>query len=429
MTEDFLQFIWKFGLFDRSGMFTDTGETVEVIALGEHNQDAGPDFLNSRIRIGNTLWAGNVEVHVSSSDWQDHGHDRDKAYDNVILHVVYRHNRPVTRSTGEAIPCVELSFPNALYENYRILVQRQDGLPCRNRIGQIDRVILHLWLNALVVERLQQKADFIRELLEMTRNNWEEAFYISLAHTFGFSLNAIPFESLARSLPWMVIERHRSNAFQLEALLLGQAGFLPEEKLKGGYPIRLQQEYWYLRHKYNLKPMEKHLWKFLRLRPVNFPTIRIAQFAALLSQTEGLFSHVVGSRLEDLGPLFQARASSFWDTHYTFETASPVRTKRIGKEAFQVIVINAVIPFLFVYGQRSGREEMKERALDWLNRLPPERNRWISRWQAANIQAISAFYSQGLIQLSTRYCSRKRCLFCSVGSQVIRSTHPATDAK
>jgi hypothetical protein len=280
MTEDFLHFIWKYGLFERNGMVADNGEEIQVIGLGIHNTDAGPDFLNARIKIGYTTWAGNVEIHQRSSDWLNHRHHADKAYDNVILHVVYKHNQPVQRRTGEVIPTVELRFNTDLYENYCFLLAQKDSLPCRDKIRKVDPLIIDLWLNALVVERLQQKTQYITGLLDQYKNNWEEVFFINLARTFGFGLNAIPFEMMAKSISLSCLARHRNSRKQLEAILLGQAGFLEEAILFSDYYAELQREYLHLKNKYNLKPVEKHLWKFLRLRPVNFPTLRIAQFAA-----------------------------------------------------------------------------------------------------------------------------------------------------
>ncbi len=420
MTEDFLHFIWKYGLFERAGMTSDTGEEVQVISLGEHNTNAGPDFLNARVKIGRTTWAGNVEIHLYSSEWTEHGHQINKAYDNVILHAVHRHNQTVTRSGGEIIPTIELHFNPALFDNYRILLNGRGNLPCQSRIKSMDPFLLDLWLNSLVVERLQQKSEFICGLLDKYKNNWEEVFYINLARSFGFGLNATPFEMLARSISLLQLSRSRNSIFQLEAMLMGQAGFLNDAEMFSGYYSELRQEYLHLQKKFGLKPVEKHLWKFLRLRPVNFPTLRIAQFAAVLANHENLFSKILDcDEIACLWKDFNVQASSFWNTHYTFETMSPARIKAIGTDAFRVIVINAVIPFLFVYGQRSGQEAYRDRALEWLNQLPAENNRLVTRWKNAGIKAESAFCSQGLLQMSKNYCNRKRCLACSIGMNII----------
>jgi hypothetical protein len=420
MSEDFLVFIWKYGLFDRSGMIADTGEEIQVISLGEHNTNAGPDFLNSRIKIGDTTWAGNVELHVQSSDWFNHHHQEDKSYDNVILQVVHHCNQPVKRSNGEIIPTVKLKYNEDLYENYRNLMNHEGFMPCDRKIKLIDPFLLECWISSLVVERLQQKTEYIGSLLLQLKNNWEEAFYISLARTFGFGLNSIPFEMLARSVSLLTLSRHRNNLFQLEAILMGQAGFLNEAQLFSGYYNDLRKEYLHLKHKYNLKPVEKHLWKFLRLRPVNFPTIRIAQFAVLLYKTDCLFSKVLAcSDMNDLYRYFDFKASAYWDTHYTFETHSPMKIKTLGTDAFNIIQINSVVPFLFLYGKMNNCEELKERALEWLNQLPPEKNRITSRWTQNNIAVTSAFHSQGILQLNKAYCNRKKCLACTIGMHII----------
>ena len=422
MTEYFLHFIWKYGLFDRNGMFTDTGEEVHVTGLGEHNTDAGPDFLNARVRIGSTNWAGNVEIHLRSSDWITHKHQHDKAYDNVILHVVHSYDRPVTRNNGEIVPTVVLTFDNQLYDNYCKLLAQHQGLSCHDKIRKVDPLIVDVWLNSLVIERLQQKTGHIAGLLSQYINNWEEVFYICLARTFGFGLNAMPFEMTAASIPYACIARHRNNLMQVEAILMGQAGFLEEALLFNSYYVDLRNEYIHLKKKYGLRPVAKHLWKFLRLRPVNFPTIRLAQFAAILQKSEGLFSKVLAcEKTSELSALFDVSASCFWDTHYTFNTESPVVHKKIGNEAINTIIINAVIPLLFIYGKLKGNDLLKDRTLQWLNQIPPERNRVINRWTAYGIEPASAFYSQGILQLVNTYCNRKRCLACSIGTHLITS--------
>jgi hypothetical protein len=420
MTEDFLHFIWKYGLFDREDLLADTGEPVQVITLGEHNTDAGPDFLNARIKVGATLWAGNVEIHMKSSDWQGHQHQVDKAYDNVILHVVYQNNQPVHRNSGEMIPTLELRFDAGLYDAYCQLLARKRELPCGDRITKVDPLITELWLNSLVVERLSDKTRHLSTLLEAYRNDWEEVFYISLARSFGFGLNATPFELLARSLPLSHLARHRGNPLQMEALLFGQAGFLDQGKLFDPYSEALRREYNHLKHKYNLTAMEKHLWKFLRLRPVNFPTIRIAQFAALMGRPERLFSQVLACHdIAEVSGLFNVQASQFWNNHYTFETLSPVMPKNFGTAAVQILIINTVVPFLFLYGKSTALEDLKEKALSWLGMLPAEDNRLVNRWKDCGMKVSNAFDTQGVIQLVNLYCNRKRCLACSVGSHII----------
>ncbi|HLO61313.1 MAG TPA: DUF2851 family protein [Bacteroidales bacterium] len=421
MTEDFLHFIWKYGLFDRDSMISDTGENVSVTVLGEHNADAGPDFLNARVKIGDTIWAGNVEIHLRSSDWNLHKHKTDKAYDNVVLHVVHHYDQPVARSTNEPVPTVILKFDERLYDNYCSLLNQKKTVLCQDKIRAVDPLIIDVWLNSLVIERLQQKTEYLSSLMMQLKNNWEEVFYINLARSFGFGLNSLPFELMARSLPLTYLLRHRDNALQCEALILGQAGFLEEAVLFSDYYSQLRNEYIHLKKKFNLKPIEKHMWKFLRLRPVNFPTIRLAQFANLIHNTENLFSAFMScTRVDEICNLLHARASIFWDTHYSFDTLSRKQEKNLGAEAANTIIINALMPFLFIYGKQTGRDEIKERAVTWLMQMPAENNRITGRWEDSGVRASSAFYSQGLIQLSNSYCAKKRCLACSIGIQVVK---------
>lgn len=419
MTEEFLHFIWKFGLFVREGMIADTGERVEVIGLGEHNSDAGPDFLNTRIKIGNTVWAGNTEIHLSSSDWSAHKHHIDKAYDNVVLHAVGHYDHPVVTSKGVTVPTVVLRFDDRLYKNYRQLLENK-GMACHPEIRGVDPLVIEMWLNSLVVERLQQKTDHIAELLKNYRNDWEEVFYIVLARSFGFGLNADPFELTARSLPYSKVMRHSDNLREIEALIIGQAGFLSDAVLFNDYYQELRTEYIHLSRKYNLKPIPGHLWKFLRLRPVNFPTVRLAEFSALLYKSEGLFSSVMSSNnLNELLSLLDVRASDFWTTHYTFDTPSRYSVKRPGSASVNILIINTVIPFLFIYGQMTGNETLKEKAINLLSAMPPENNRITRRWEKYGLKADSAFITQGIIQMNNNYCQKKKCLACPIGAKII----------
>jgi hypothetical protein len=421
MTEEFLHFVWKYGLFDRTGLLADTGESVEVIRLGEHNPDAGPDFLNARIRIGGTLWAGNVELHIRSSDWFAHGHHTDPAYDNVILHVVHQYNRIVTRTDAAVIPSVRLPVGAELYERYRTLIARKGRIACEDRMPLTDPFIRESWLHALAVERLSEKAGFVTGLLHHYRGDWEETLYVALARAFGFGINATPFEMTARALPLAVIRRHSHNRLQTEALLMGQAGFLKPDQPEGGYAWRLHKEYRYLAAKYTLSPVDPGLWKFLRMRPMNFPTVRLAMFADLM-HTPAHFSRIVSCReISDLRRIFSIGAHGFWNVHYTFEKVSEPGGKMLGEEAFQSIVINAVIPVLFQYGNMEGKEELKERALGWLGSLPAERNRIVGDFARCGLGSSSALHSQAVLQLWKMYCSRKRCLSCTLGSQWITS--------
>ncbi|MBN2480644.1 MAG: DUF2851 family protein [Bacteroidales bacterium] len=422
MTEAFLHFVWKYGLFEHNNIFTDQGEPVEIIRPGEQNADAGPDFINARIKINHIVWAGNVEIHIRSSDWYRHNHHNNKAFDNVILQVVYRHDRPALRTNREHIPTLILSFNGHLYETYCNLMGYKGWISCRDKIQSIDPFIFKCWLSTLVIERLQEKTENVLLLLEQLTNNWEEAFYVHLARSFGFGLNNTPFEMLARSLPLKYIARHKESLFQTEALLFGQAGFLEEQGDRDAYYIALQGEYRHLRRKYGLKPLEKHLWKFLRVRPVNFPIVRISQFAAVMNHSVHLFSSMLECRnLETFYKMFKAGTSDYWETHYIFNAISSRKAKNLGYESINILIINTVIPFLFIYGTVFNDEGLKSRAVELLDHLPPEQNRIVKYWSGLGFKASSAFYTQDLIQLANGYCARKRCLACSVGIKIIKS--------
>jgi hypothetical protein len=291
MTEDFLHYIWKFKLFDLAGLCTMDGVPVEVIKAGDHNFDAGPDFFNARLRIGETLWAGNVEVHIRASDWNRHGHQSDKAYDNIILHAVYEADIPLLRASGERIPTIEMKsrIPLRHFQAYMNFKQSSDWIPCEKQFASVPDLVVNASLDRMLAERLEKKSLSILFSLQNNHNNWEETFYQALARNYGFKTNAEPFELLARSLPSLVLAKHKNSLLQVEALLFGQAGML-EDHYEDKYMSSLQNEYIFLRQKFRLEPIPLHLWKYLRLRPVNFPAIRIAQFASLVFHSSHLFS-------------------------------------------------------------------------------------------------------------------------------------------
>src|SRR3984957_18102260 len=296
--EDFLHYIWKFRLFDRADLKTTDGEELEIYSAGMHNSDSGPDFQNARIRIGDTTWAGNVEVHLSSSDWKKHGHTTDTSYENVILHVVFRDNMPLVLPGGRKVPTLELQnrIPDELYNRYhKLIFGNQTIIPCEASISSVDTLTLHNWLTRVLIERMEKKSAAVISALDLNRGDWEETFYQFLAANFGFKTNALPFELLAKSLPQNILAKHKNNSLQIEALIFGQAGFL-NETFADEYPQKLKAEYEFLQKKYGLTPIENHLWKFMRLRPQNFPTIRLAQFAALVVHSNHLFSKVLDIR-------------------------------------------------------------------------------------------------------------------------------------
>ncbi|MGV8091730.1 MAG: DUF2851 family protein [Mangrovibacterium sp.] len=420
MNELFLQFIWKHRLFDHRKLSTHDGQQVKVLSPGIINQDAGPDFFNARIQIGTTVWAGNVEIHQRASEWNRHQHNRDAAYDNVILHVIGQDDQQVLNSKGHPVPSMVLPYDSYLEANYQELIKANGWIACQNQFHQIELLSLQIWFHGLMVERLQQKTAEVIQRLEQNNHDWNETFYQFLARNFGFKTNALPFELLARSLPLHLAERHKDSLFQLEALFFGTAGLLNEELIGDDYFLALKKEFSFLYKKYRLNPVPVHLWKFLRLRPVNFPTVRIAQFARLFYQSAALFSQLVEMKdLAKIKDIFTIQPSDYWTSHYRFNKPSPESPKHLGASAFHNIVINTFVPFLFVYGDYYHKQELKDLALDFLAKIPPEENSVIDHWEKMGVPVRSAFESQALLQLKNNYCNFRKCLNCPVGTKLI----------
>jgi hypothetical protein len=424
MKEEFLQFIWEHGLFNRNNLLTVDGKPAEVMHVGQPNTDSGPDFFNARIRIGETTWAGNVEIHQKSSHWYRHHHNVDAAYDNVILHVVDVYDLPVKVKNHE-LPTLIITYPAELLENYEQLLKSECWIACEDKLSEVDPFILRFWFSSLMIERLQSKTGNILAILEQNKNNWNDTFYQILARNFGMKTNALPFELLAKSLPLQILSKHKNDLFQTEALLFGQSGLLNETLLGDDYFLSLRKEYSYLYKKYGLSGIESHLWKFMRLRPINFPTIRIAQLAALINHSSALFSRVLETEnLGDLRKLFNVSASEYWNTHYNFNKISKDNHKKIlGEIAFNNLVINTVVPMLFVYGDQHMDQVMKDRALELLEKLAPESNQIIRKWNSLGIESQSAFETQALLQLKNTYCTDKKCLNCQLGAKIIISVN------
>lgn len=422
MNEDFLHYLWKYQLFQDSPLLLTDGTVLNILSAGEHNHDSGPDFFNARIKIGETVWAGNVEIHINASDWFRHQHQADEAYQNVILHVVAKHDADITRKNGERIPVFELRAPHGVYEQYLYLMQNKQWVPCESFIQKVDVFTILQWKEALLVERLKQKSEAIAERFKLNKGHWEETFYQSLAHNFGFKVNGQPFEMLARSLPLLYLAKHKDQLSIIEAMLLGQAGLIPD-KPSTPYEEDLAANYKHLAAKFNLNSMNKSMWKFSKLRPGNFPTVRLAQFAALVYKSSALLSRVLEAKsFEEVALFFDVKASGFWDTHYTFDKESHLKTKHLGEVSFQNIVINTLAPFLFFYGQMHKQSEFSERALNWLTEISAEKNHIVAHWRELGVEVKNAFDSQALIQLKNVYCIKRRCLNCRIGNQVLKYT-------
>jgi hypothetical protein len=426
MQEEFLWHIWKFRLFDNRDLQTVSGEEIKIIKVGEHNSDSGPDFFNARIKIGGTEWAGNVEIHTNASDWHKHKHTTDKAYNNIILHVVHEADEKLFRKGGEEIPTLELKdrIPQEVYGKYLQFKSSKDWIPCEKQIASVDKFTLNNWLDnwldRLLVERLERKSKTITDSLKQNKNNWEETFYQMLARNFGQKINSEPFELLAKALPVSVLAKHKNNLLQIESLLFGTAGML-EKDFKDDYPNELKKEFKFLKSKFKLKPIDSSLWKFMRLHPPNFPTIRISQFANLIYKSSHLFSKILeANSVKQIISLLETETSEYWQTHYRFDKISPKRKKKLGSDSINTIIINTIIPFLFIYGKQKREEKFCDNALSFLEKLSPENNSIISKWRSIGIPAKSSYETQALLQLKNEYCSQKKCLSCGVGNFLLK---------
>ena len=420
--EQLLHYLWKYRLYRPSGLTTTQGDTLEIIDPGLENTDAGPDFFNAKIRINGTVWAGSVEIHQKASDWLAHGHSADKAYGNVILHVVETDDGTVFRQNGEAIPQLVLPIPEQVIDNMEWLLTRDSPVACLERLPAIDPVFrLHL-MDALLAERLERKTDDILRWLDLYQKDWNEVFYILLCRNFGFGVNSDAFERLARSLPLKCILKQRPSASQVEALFLGQAGLLNDSTGNRHHYYRLlQQEYSFLQKKYGLEPLEPHIFRNLRLRPDATPHIKLVELAAIWIRHDTLFSSVLSARTpRELKDFFRVPASAFWDTHYNFLRPSPHKKKQLGENALNMLLINTVVPLMFAYGLYHRMDEHKARALRLLASIPPEQNSIISLFSQVGMKPRNAGDTQALIQLKRNYCEQKKCLYCRLGFQLLK---------
>ena len=426
MKEEFLHYLWKYSLYEPSSLIDGDCNQIIVISPGDYNRDSGPDFFNARIVIAGTEWAGNVEIHIRASHFNVHGHNLDHAFDNVILHVVVERDMQVFNANNEELLTTEIKFNPELYRKYIDLVNNPCAIACRDEIEGTDSFLLRSWLNSLLVERLQVKSEAVIKIWTSTGNDWDETFYRVLSRYFGFRVNTEPFEMLATALPFRIIRKHADDRLQIEALLFGSAGMLEEGLFKNAlsdkYYSDLIREYKVMSAKYSLRPIHGWLWKFCRLRPVNFPTVRLSQLAALLSVAGGLFSRtLVADNVSQLKDLFGVAASPYWDNHYIFGKESKKSGKHTGDQATDILLINVVIPMIFVYGRTHNDRRLCDRALDLLADIDPEKNSVIRDWNEAGVIPESAFHTQALLQLTDEYCRKRRCLDCRIGSSLISS--------
>lgn len=418
--EQLLHYVWKHKIFPLKELITTLGQRLEIIDVGLPNMNAGPDFFNAKIKLDGVLWVGNVEIHTSSSDWKRHGHENDVAYDNVILHVATNIDMDIFRNNGELIPQLQLDCPQHIRHNFEELFATDNYPPCYRIIPSLSSFTIHSWMSVLQMERFEQKTNQLSERLKFCNNHWEDAFFMTLSRNFGFGLNGDAFEIWAKHIPLRAVDKHRDNLFQVEAIFFGQAGILGD--IDGDeYYMKLKREYEYLAHKFNLTPMDVSHWRFLRLRPNNFPHIRIAQLACLYHRSYNLLSQLIEKdSLKEIRNILRGGTSEYWNNHYTFGGVTSVRPKTLSDTSLDLLIINTVVTFLYAYGMHKANELMCNRATSILEELKPENNYIIRMWKQCGMEVSHAGDSQALIQLKKEYCDKKKCLYCRIGFEYLK---------
>ena len=423
MNEDFLQYIWQAGLFNAEDLKTTDGQPILILKRGRLNRDSGPDFSEARIRIGEADWVGNIEIHINSNDWFLHKHQLDSAYNNTVLHVVYNHQKIAQRLDGSYVPTFVLNeriYPEVI-QHFKLLKQSEQWIPCASLISKIDHFTITQALDRTLVNRLERKSDQIQEWLNSCNNDWHSVFYYAITRSFGFGTNAQPFEELALRLPLQILGRHKNDAHQIEALLFGTAGFLNEVMIDD-YHNSLRKEWQFLKQKYQLHSNEPSSFKLMRMRPGNFPTMRLAQLSALIYKSHHLFALIIElNDVKDIIQLFDVEGSEYWQTHYVFGKAAKKHSAELSEAARQLLLINAVVPVLFVYGKSIGNENICNKAISLLQHLAPESNNIIKHWEDLGLAAKSAFDSQALLELKSQFCDKKLCLQCKIGNKLLQA--------
>lgn len=421
MKEEFLHYLWKFKKFDILNLKTSNGDQITIINVGQYLELAGPDFFNSQIVIGNQKWAGNVEIHLKSSDWYVHHHERDAAYENVILHVVWEHDTGIFRSNNTEIPVLELKnyVDAATITNYQSLMAPKSWIFCERQLKEIGEFTLRNWQERLFFERLERKSKPIYELLEQTSNDWEAALFCLLAKNFGLNTNGEIFLKIAQSIPFSIIRKESFEVENLEALLLGSAGLLDLEK-EDNYFKDLKFRYFYLLHKYRIEKKSIAPVQFFKHRPDNFPTIRLSQLANLYHVQQNLFSKISTlNSVKSIYETFEVSASNYWQNHYQFDKESPKKKKKLSKSFIDLIIINTIIPLQFAYA-KSQAKEISEDLIQLLNEVAPEKNAIMDKFSSFGIKSKNAFESQSLLQLKNEYCNKSRCLECGIGMELLK---------
>ena len=417
MTERLLQYIWQFRYFSSNMLHTTTSQVLQIINPGSYNTNQGPDFLNAKIKVDGTIWAGSIELHIRTSEWLAHKHSQDSNYNNVILHVVWMNDIELQLP----FPALELQHivPKLLLDKFNTLMQGSKIIPCENQVSNIEPIHLLAWKTSLLSERLQSKTKQVESFLKQNKMNWEETCWWMLARNFGATVNSDAFEKIAQSIPVNLLVKHRHQFIQLEAMLMGQAGLL-EKTFTDDYPVMLQKEFIFLKHKYKLKNPHAPLY-FLRMRPANFPTIRLSQLAGIVYNNEHLFSKISeATSITAIENILSVTANDYWHYHYLFDEPATFKIKNTGKQITRNIMINTVVPMIHAYGQVHNNEKYINKAIQWLTELPAEQNKITAAFKNIGIENKSAYDSQALIQLKHFYCDQKQCLQCAIGNSILK---------
>lgn len=423
ITEDLLYYIWRFLCFDLKQLKSKDGQFIQILETGTRNIHAGPDFTMAKIKIGDQIWAGNVEMHVKSSEWDDHQHDKDAVYNTVILHVVWEYTKDVKNLYGNVLPCLELKdkVSKNLLTTLEGLMTNQAWVPCSESVHLVSDVTKHSWITRLMAERLEQKSEGVLTSLTNNQQDWEAVCFQKLAKAIGGQVNGEMMEILARITPLSLLYKHRDQLLQIESLLFGQSGLLEEAESNDEYVLKLKKEYQFLKAKYNLIPLKADQWKFLRMRPASFPTIRIAQLARLVFQIDFIFSKFLSVQsVAEVINMLDITITQYWRSHYTFHTPSTIQDKHLGENTIHSIIINAISPLMFAYGMSTSQEAYKEKAIAWLETLPAEKNHITKGWNDLHWASRTAMDSQALIHLKNQYCNQRHCLRCSIGHQIVK---------
>lgn len=420
MTEDYLHYIFKHRLFSQENLKTTDGQTIYIKNIGIHNANAGPDFLEARVQIDGHDWAGHVELHIRSSDWARHNHHTDAAYNNVVLHVVYQHDAEALRQSGTTLPTLVIQglFDEMGYWQFEQFVSGKKYLACENLLKDVDPIHIHAMQDRALIDRLEQKTAFVHTIYEATNQNWDETCYRLLLYTFGLKVNADALLTLAERLPLHILRKHTGNLQQIEALLFGTAGLLQNQD---DYATALGKEFNFLQLKYDLHPLQRGHLKFARLRPPGFPTVRLAQLAAIINQKTQFFRNLLDAEnISNVMALFAETPSQYWHSHYNFGKPSREISKAPATSLIHLVAINALVPLVFAYAKKTDNPDLEQRALAWLAALPPEENSITKYFTNAGVHIENAHQSQAVLQLYKYFCLPRKCLSCGIGIHILK---------